>query len=326
MGREKGDRGNVPVRQHTVEAALARHILSMSLSALALVLLSAALHATWNFLLKRAGGTQEVVALSKVAEAVLFAPIFVFGFLTSLPDAATTLWYSGVAATGVAATYVSLAHAYRHGDLSLVYPIARGAILVFLPLAGRIALGEHISPLGAAGLGAIVLGILALNLADFSRRSVSGVWRSMSGRATAFAILAGLVSAVFTVWDKRAIARLEPFAYMYLYTLFVGIGYAVWLRTRVPADLVRTTWRAARVSIVVIGLMNTTSYLLALLAMRTEVTSYVLGMRQLSIAGGVALGWRFLREPLPPPRVTGVAMIIAGCLLLTLASIRTHTT
>ncbi len=71
-----------------------------------------------------------------------------------------------------------------------------------------------------------------------------------------------------------------------------------------------------------IGAMNTSSYLLVLFALRTGVTSYVLGMRQLSIAGGVALGWRFLREPLTPGRLAGVALILSGCLLLSVAAVR----
>jgi drug/metabolite transporter (DMT)-like permease len=296
-------------------------ILRMPLSALSLVLLSAALHATWNFLLKRAGGTQEVVAMSKLAEAVLFAPVFFVGFTAALPPLPVTLWLTAVAAVGVGMNYVALAHAYRHGDLSVVYPIARGAILVFLPLVGYVALGERLSPVGVVGLASIVIGILTLNL-PFSRASVQAMSGQLPGRATIWAVASGLVAAVYTAWDKRAVARMEPFAYMYLYTLFVAAGYAVWLRTRVERAEVRREWSQRWPSIVLIGLMNTASYLLALLALRTGVTSYVLGIRQVSIVGGVALGWRYLKEPLSPPRIVGVSCIVLGCLLLSIASAR----
>jgi uncharacterized membrane protein len=292
----------------------------MPLGAVLLVLLSAALHASWNFLLKRAGGTQEVVALSKVAEVGLLAPIFVIGFAHELPSLGEALWWSGVAAVGVAANYIALANAYRYGDLSFVYPIARGAILVFLPLAAWLALGERLSLLGAAGLAAIVTGILALNLPGRGRVALRGLRRAVTGRATVYAALAGFFSAVFTVWDKRAIERMQPFAYMYLYTFIVAVGYAIWLRVRVPREVVRRSWQDWWPSIAAIGVMNTASYLLILLALRTGVTSYVLGMRQLSIAGGVALGWHFLREPMTPGRTAGVALILAGCLMLAVAA------
>ncbi|MBK8058743.1 MAG: hypothetical protein IPK33_13075 [Gemmatimonadetes bacterium] len=75
---------------------------------------------------------------------------------------------------------------------------------------------------------------------------------------------------------------------MYLYTVLVALGYGVWLATRVASGATRQAWRAHAPSIVGIGAMNTASYLLILLALRTGVTSYVLGMRQVSIAvGGV---------------------------------------
>lgn len=294
----------------------------MPLGAIALVLLSAVFHATWNFLLKRSGGTQEVVALSKAAEVALLAPVFVIGFASGLPPLRETAWWAGVAALGVAMTYIALARAYRHGDLSFVYPIARGSILVFLPAAGWLALGERLSPLGAAGLAAIVAGIITLNLDGIDGAALRRVATVLRGKATIFAVLAGLTTAVFTIWDKRAVGRMEPFAYMYLYTFVVGVGFVAWLTTRVPRDVVRRTWGEHWPSIAAIGLLNTASYLLILYALRTGVTSYVLGMRQLSIAGGVALGWWFLEERMTRGRMVGVALILTGCLSLSVAAVR----
>jgi len=285
-------------------------------SALLLVLASAALHAAWNFLLKRSGGTQVVVGLSKLAEVVLLLPAFLLLAAGEVPHGRVTLGFTLVAAVGVGANYVLLAQAYRHGDLSLVYPVSRGAILAFLPIAGFVALGERLSRAGVVGLAGIVGGILVLNLEAFSRAALGRVAHALGGRATLYAVGAGFVAALFTVWDKLAIQRMAPFAYMYLYTAWVALGYAAWLRTRVaPEDVIRS-WRGAWRSIVAIGLMNTASYLLALLALRSGVSSYVLGIRQVSIAFGVALGWRVLGERMTAPRGLGVSMIVAGCLLL----------
>jgi uncharacterized membrane protein len=98
--------------------------------------------------------------------------------------------------------------------------------------------------------------------------------------------------------------------------LFVAAGYIAWLAARHDVTSVGAAWREGRGTIVSIGVLNTASYFLVLAALRTGVTSYVLGLRQLSIAVSVALGWRYLREPMTPPRVAGVALIVAGCLLL----------
>ena len=293
----------------------------MTPTAIALILLSAALHAIWNFLLKRSGGGQDVVALSKLSEAVVFAPVFLLFFAPSLPRSMAVLTLTSFAALGVLANYVLLAKAYRHGDLSFVYPTSRGAILFFLPIVGFLAMRERISPLGLAALAAIVTGIVTLNLESLTLASVRRLRSAFASRASTYALLAGLVAAVYTIWDKYSIRQLQPFAYMYLYTAMVAAAYGAWLFARRPRAGIAVTWRMSWPSIIAIGVLNTTSYLLVLAALADGVSSYVLGMRQLSIVFGVALGWKALGEPLGAPRATGVALILAGCLLLSVAAV-----
>ncbi len=292
----------------------------MSLYAISLVLVSATLHALWNFLLKRAGAGQQVVALSKVAEAVLFAPVFLVFSATSLPSTGVTLRLTAFAAVGVIANYVALAEAYRHGDLSFVYPIARGAVLVFLPVIGYVTLGERLSLVGSLALILIVTGIASLNLSGVSPEAFRGFAAALNGRATVYALIAALITAGYSVWDKYAVSQMQPFAYMYLYTVLVALAYAAWLSTRFTTLEIRTSWAAHWPSVMAIGVLNSVSYLLVLAALRTDLTSYVLGMRQLSIAVGVGLGWKLLREPMNRMRVTGIALIVAGCLLIAMAS------
>src|SRR5689334_15822255 len=99
------------------------------------VIVSAALHAIWNFLLRRAGGSNVVVALSKVAEGILLLPLAIIVARSSgtIPPAQ----FAGaiiVAAILAMANYAALTAAYRRADLSLVYPVARGGVFLFLPL------------------------------------------------------------------------------------------------------------------------------------------------------------------------------------------------
>jgi drug/metabolite transporter (DMT)-like permease len=285
---------------------------------IALVLLSAGLHATWNLLLKRAGGSQVVVAMSKLAEALCFAPVFVVWSAPGLPSAPTVLVYASVAAAGVLLNYVAIAAAYRHGDLSFVYPIARGAALAILPVLGFAFLGERIGATDVAGLVAIGAGILSMQLRDFGRDSWRQLRRSLVSRATRFALLAAATTAAYTIWDKRAVHVMQPFAYMYLYTLAVALAYGWWLSARVRADERTAQWREHRVAIVAIGVLNVGSYLLILHALQTETSSIVIGVRQLSIVFGVGLGWIVLREHMTHPRVLGASLIVLGCLTLTL--------
>jgi uncharacterized membrane protein len=86
---------------------------------------------------------------------------------------------------------------------------------------------------------------------------------------------------------------------------------------RTPRAEVREQARKHPVSIVMIGLLNAGAYMLVLIALRSEMATQVLAVRQLSIPIGVFLGWQLLSEQLTPPRIVGSALITTGCILAT---------
>jgi uncharacterized membrane protein len=270
--------------------------------------LSAITHAYWNFLLKRSGATQSIVGLSKIVEAGAFGVVLLSG-LTAPPMQILNSWkLPVVGALLVLLNYLFLSAAYRAGDLSLVYPIARGAMLMFLPPLAFLTIGERLQPVGWAAIVIIVAGIAALR----------GNGGELGATATSHAILAALTAACYTIWDKHAIQILSPLAYYAAYTVIVGIAYGlVLLRTSEPEEL-RTVWRSQRNVIIQVGALNSGSYLLTLAALQTGQASYVIAVRQLSIAVGALLGWRLLGESLPPAKRTGIVLLVAGCILLAL--------
>jgi len=109
-------------------------------------------------------------------------------------------------------------------------------------------------------------------------------------------ILAGAAAAGYTMWDKRAVRLLSPFTYFYAYTALVGAAYGTYLVRRFGGDAIRDEWRRHARAIVQVGAFNTMAYVLVLFALRDGVTSYVVAVRQLSVAFGVLLGWRLLGE------------------------------
>ncbi|MBC7896262.1 MAG: EamA family transporter, partial [Cytophagaceae bacterium] len=108
-------------------------------------------------------------------------------------------------------------------------------------------------------------------------------------------------------------------AYMYLYTAVVAVLWGGWTWRHTAVEERRATWQAHRGAIVAIGALNMGSYFLTLLALRTDASSLVIGLRQLSIVFGVLLGAWLLGERLSRPRVLGVGLIAAGCLLIAFA-------
>jgi uncharacterized membrane protein len=286
--------------------------------AYALVVLSAATHAYWNLLLKKSGGDQAVVGLSKVVEAMLLAPLLL-AVTPEWPTLAAWWQLPVVGAVLVLLNYVFLAAAYRRGDLSLVYPVSRGAILVFLPALALVTIGERLDAAGWAAIAVIVAGIAVLQLPRFDAASGRAWLRGLRAPATMFALIAALVAAAYTVWDKRAVQVLSPLTYFAAYSVIVGAVYGVGLYITGSAALLKRIWHTRRGVVVQIAVLNSVSYLMALAALQDSKASYVIALRQLSIAAGAMLGWWILGEALPLPRRVGIAMLLAGCGLLALA-------
>lgn len=294
----------------------------MSTSALLLVLLSCLCHAWWNYLLKRANGGSLFVGLSKVAEVAIFAPVFIVVGARGAAESASALW--PLIIVGAALTllnYAMLGLAYGRGELSLVYPIARGSILLFLPIAGYFLAGEQVDAAGVVAFALIVLGILVLQLPSLNFASARGFGRRLlSSQATVFALLAGLAAAGYSLWDKRAVQRFEPFTYFYSYTVLVAIAYAAFMAKRFALEEIRLEWRSNRWAIVQVGFLNTLAYLLVLHAFRSGVqSSYVVALRQLSVVVGAFLSWRLLHEPMGPPKRLGITLLVTGSVLVALA-------
>jgi uncharacterized membrane protein len=291
----------------------------MEFFAYILVLVSALTHAYWNFVLKRSGGTQVFIGLSKLAEVLLFAVPFIYLVGQSGLNIFHFWLFYVVGAALALLNYLFLGQAYRRGDLSLVYPISRAGALLFLPALAYILIGETIDPVGLVAILLIFIGLFAIQLPEFSRREVRRVLSKFKNPATVLALLAALTTAGYTLWDKYSIGFLPPFLYFYAYTLIVAVSYAVFIFVTHRAPEIKKEWSAHKFPILQVGFFNTFTYLLVLYSLQTGKTSYVIALRQLSIAFGAFLGWRLLSEEMPLPKKTGIAILLIGCCLIALA-------
>ncbi len=286
-----------------------------------LVVISATTHATWNFLAKRAGGSQTFLGLSKAAEAAALLPAFVFfSIRLRAPLAEPWTWILfGVGAVFTTLNYIFLGRAYARGSLSTVYPVARSSALVLLPALAYFFMQERIDWIGSAAIGLIILGIFVLQLDAFTREEMAHIFRQLRHPAMLYALLAGIAVACYSLWDKYAVRFLPTFIYFYGYTALAALAYFTLLRTRHPWETLRDELRSHGRLIVLVGLLNTFTYLLVLTALAVSKASYVVALRQLSIGVGAIMGWRWLGEPSPLPKRVGLAMLVAGCLMVSLA-------
>jgi drug/metabolite transporter (DMT)-like permease len=284
----------------------------MPATALALVLTAAVLHAAWN-------------ALSKSARS----PLCFLWWATALATAAAlpaTLWWvarDGVApgaAPFVAASivvhglyFVCLARAYRAADLSLVYPVARGLGVALVPVLAAVLLDESLSALGITGVALVVAGIVATQVAGWSR----GRPVRVTGAGTAWAAATGVAIAAYSLIDKAGVGRLHPVPYIGL--MFCGLTVLL-----VPAVLaerggLRLEWTANRRTIALAALMTIGAYLLVLFAFRLSKAGYVVAARELSIVLAAFIGRFWLGERGLGRRLAGAAIILAGVACVALA-------
>ncbi len=188
----------------------------MSGIALSIVLASAFLHAGWNYLLKKSDRKIVFIWWFLLISAIIYLPVFLF----YIPDVAiTSAGWVCIAATGIihGVYFWCMGAAYQRGDLSLVYPLARGSGPLFVPILAVILLREEISPLGLLGIFLIIGGIYCIHLRSFSGSAFLEPFRALRGGASLWALFTGLAIASYSLVDKVGVGLVYPPVYIYLH-------------------------------------------------------------------------------------------------------------
>ena len=283
----------------------------MPLSALLLVIGAAVLHGLWNLMLKREGGRADVALGALAIGALLGTPAFAVYPVRDVPvEGWLLVLLSALFETGY---FLALSAAYRVGDLSLVYPLARGtAPIVVAPLAIGL-LGERPSVAGIAGIALVVLGIFASHAGHVRGKAVSAETR----RAIALALVTGLMTAGYSLVNKVGVSVVPvPIYSVSVFAVNVGL-FALVLRHRgVPFPLGR---QARWWPMLAIGAPMMTTYMAIMAAMTLAPVSYVVAAREVSIVVGAARGGVGLHERHPTSRLVGALVIFAGLALMALA-------
>jgi uncharacterized membrane protein len=313
----------------------------VTLTAIILLLISAAAHAGWNLLGKRQHPTTAFFLLANTLGCLYMTPVLaLYGrALGAFPARTWTL----LALTGLcdAIYYAALAGAYRAGELSIAYPLVRSLPVVIVALATRVlGQGSPLSGQALLGIALIVAGSLLLPTKRLAELSLRSYWQLSS----LLVLLAALGTTGYSLVDDAALRGLRQAPGMpvglvevtILYALLRGLSSSAWLLlfTLAPrqgrAEL-RSVWHNGLPPIPPIqsgafgglpraaltGLGIYLAYTLVLIAM-SQVTnvSYVVAFRQLSVPLGAILGLFVLKEPRHLPKAVGVAVMFLGLLLV----------
>ncbi len=285
----------------------------MTTFALALVLASAVAHATWNLFAKRAGGGVPFLWLALTLAIPLYAPVAIAVLLITGATIGPldVLWMFANGALNVA-YFIFLQRGYRAGDLSIVYPLARGTGPVLATIAAILIFGERPTPVAIAGAVAIAAGVFVLT-GDPRKLRERGV-----ATAVGYALLTGVTIATYTLWDKRAVSALliPPVLYEWGANVFRAVILTPAALSRWPE--VKAEWRANRTAALAVASLSPLAYILVLTALAISPVSYVAPAREIGILFGVLLGARTLAEADIGRRSIAAILMVGGVIALAL--------
>ena len=209
----------------------------------------------------------------------------------------------------------TLAAAYRHGALSLAYPVARGTGVLLVPLLAVPVFSENPTLAGAAGITAILAGLLAMALPDKAVPLVPIAGNPRKGLL--YALITGLAIAGYSLVDKGGVERVHPMVYVYAIFLIATIGMAPFVLSQ-RLQAVRNEWQTNRPAVLAGGVLPLGTYLIVLLALQLAAVSYVVPLRETSIVFSTLLGALVLKEHVSPRRLVASGLIAAGVLAIAL--------
>jgi drug/metabolite transporter (DMT)-like permease len=271
----------------------------MATGAFLLVLSSALLHASWNLAIKVSNDRLVTAGAQITLGALAFSPLLLF---IELPSG---VWGWVALSSGIHLLYgLSLVAAYERGDLSAMYPIARGTAPALVTVSAAVLLGDEIGAVGLFAISLIVGGIIAIGL-------------NGRPRGVGWAIITGLFITTYTLIDGHAVRQLDS-ALAYTVCVFLGNTVLYWpvvLWRRGLAGIVasvRIDWWKQLLG----GTASALAYILVLVAARISPLGLVSAVRETSVVFGALAGWLLLRERLGGQRMIAATSIAVGLVVV----------
>ncbi len=286
----------------------------MPLSALALVITAALLHALWNVAAKKAGGDHRFALLTVLMTVVLWAPVALWVGVGQVARFGTLEWGVLISSAVVHVLYITvLLKGYRVSDLTVVYPVARGSGPLMAALGAVLLMGERLSWLA-------LLGVLGVCGGVFLVAGGPALWRKAHEPAQRLRVLAGLrwglmtgvLIAGYTVIDGYAVKVLliGPVLVDYVGNL-LRVPFLAVPCLRRPAGFVDACleqWPHA----LVVAVLGPLAYIMVLYAVTLAPLSHVAPAREMSMLFAALLGGRLLGEGDRGARLLGALCIAAG--------------
>lgn len=280
----------------------------MSTFTFLLVLSSALLHATWNFVAKKHAGNYSIIYLSFCISSVITCGLSI-PYIKEIE--LTPFLIALLLATGVfhAIYGFVLTFTYKNGDISTLYPIVRGSGITGAVMLSIVILREHLTSLSTVGVFTVIAGIAILS---YRRNRIS-----TPPKGIFLALICGALIMGYTIFDKLLVAEIHPIhvlAASQIISVFVFLPYV--LKSRMPE--LKLTLKSLMRPVIFISVIATSSYLIILYVMQIAPVSRIVAVREASVVFGAIAGYAFLKEDFSKTRLVGVLFVMLGIILVKL--------
>ncbi len=290
----------------------------MSTMALAIVIVAALFHASWNFLAKK--------SKKKIAFIWWFLSIATIGYLPMFlyfwpRHTVSPAGWACIAATGIlhALYFWFMGGAYERGDLSLVYPLSRGSGPLFVPILAIIFLQEQLSFAGIVGISLVIFGIYCIHLKSFTLVAFMEPLQALRGSASVWALCTGGTIAGYSLIDKVGVGLVYPPVYIYLMFVISLLLLSPYVLAKQRAAL-KLEWLVNKGPVLIDGVLVLFTYLMILFAFRLSKVSYVVAAREVSIVFSALMGIIWLKEKHVSQKIAGAGLIALGVVFIGLSN------
>lgn len=271
----------------------------MSINLIFLLVLFAALcHASWSAILKNSNNGLAIMGITSIIEIIIFSPL-----VFTVPFPTIDIWYFIIATTLLHGFYrYSVVISYQYGDLSFVYPIARGGSCLIVGLVSLLLMHSDISLFGVIGILVICFGLFMISFLTSKRFNKS---------AFIIAVTTAILIATYTLLDGIAVRKTEN-AFTFIFWMLLLNGIPILLYALISKNGLRKKNSYALIDGIVAGVLAILGYGLVVWSMQFIEIAYVSSIREVSIVLATILSVYLLKEKDAKKRIIPSIVIVIG--------------
>ena len=295
----------------------------MSITAAILIFISVFMHVAWNMLSKSTRPSTAFYMIMNFVGGIIWLPFFIMSASSFEGLPAVFYWLLAGSWFFEVIYMFGLAHGYKHGDISLIYPLVRALPVVMLAVITlATGIGKPFGIITLSGMIMIAAGCFIMPFGTFRNISL----RSLNKAALLFIIIGAAGTTGYTLCDSlalktagngEAVSNTCTLGYLFLVQMGLTAGEVpLVLFDRNEKEALKKLWSREIIYPVIAGICSSGAYALVLFAMQhvTNV-SFIQAFRQLSLPLGFLAGVIFLHEKSSATKITGLLLILSGLLI-----------